>query len=190
VQFTFDDLVAVMAKLRAADGCPWDREQTHVSLAPYLIEESHEVIEAISRGDAAALRAELGDVLLQVVFHAQMAREAGTFDADAVVDGLTRKLLHRHPHVFGDLRLGTAREVKAHWDEIKRREAAQRATREGTPTSLPTVAKAPEVLDELLLAAAAVAAAAGLDAQSALRDASARLAANAQPTLSPRRIDT
>ena len=130
---TFEDLVAVMAKLRAADGCPWDREQTHASLAPYLIEESHEVLDAISRGDPDGLRGELGDVLLQVVFHAQMAREAGTFDADDVVDSLTRKLLHRHPHVFGDLRLGTAREVKAHWEEIKLREAPDRDPIEGIP---------------------------------------------------------
>jgi MazG family protein len=176
VKFTFDDLVAVMAKLRGADGCPWDREQTPASLAPYLLEESHEVLEAIGSGDSAALRAELGDVLLQVVFHAQMASEAGTFDAGAVVDGLTRKLLHRHPHVFGDLRLGTAREVKAHWDEIKRREAPER---EPIHTSAAPLAQ--EVLGELLLAAVALAAAAGVDAESALREASARLAARTQP---------
>lgn len=149
MQFTFDDLVAVMAALRGPDGCPWDRDQTHATLAPYLIEESHEVLDAISRGDPAALRAELGDVLLQVVFHAQMAREAGAFDAAAVVDGLTRKLLARHPHVFGDLRLGTPREVKAHWDELKRREAPGRDPVAGVPASLPALARAQKVLERL-----------------------------------------
>ncbi len=146
MRHAFEDLVAIMAKLRAADGCPWDREQTHASLAPYLIEESHEVLDAISRGDPAALRAELGDVLLQVVFHAQMAREAGTFDADDVVDGLTRKLLHRHPHVFGDLRLGTAHEVRANWNEIKRRENPDRPALDSIPASLPALAQAQRVL--------------------------------------------
>jgi len=146
MRHAFEDLVAIMAKLRAADGCPWDREQTHASLAPYLIEESHEVLDAISRGDPAALRAELGDVLLQVVFHAQMAREAGTFDADDVVDGLTRKLLHRHPHVFGDLRLGTAHEVRANWTEIKRRENPDRPALDSIPASLPALAQAQRVL--------------------------------------------
>jgi MazG family protein len=215
VQFTFEDLVAVMAALRGPDGCPWDRDQTHATLAPYLIEESHEVLDAISRGDTAALRAELGDVLLQVVFHAQMAREAGVFDAAAVVDGLARKLLHRHPHVFGDLRLGTPREVKAHWDELKRREAPDRDPLD-LPASLPALARAQKVLErtgdseapalrtirqlatrlqsaveppptrdalgDLLLAVVALAAAAGVDAETALRDAAARLTASAQPT--------
>jgi MazG family protein len=216
VQFTFDDLVAVMAALRSPDGCPWDRDQNHASLAPYLLEESHEVLDAISRGDVAALRAELGDVLLQVVFHAQMAREAGAFDAGAVVDGLTRKLLARHPHVFGDLRLGTPREVKAHWDELKRREAPGRDPVMDIPASLPALARAQKVLErtgnseapalrtirqlatrlqsaveppatrdalgDLLLAVVALAAAAGVDAETALRDAAARLTASAQPT--------
>jgi XTP/dITP diphosphohydrolase len=206
VRFTFDDLVAVMAALRAPGGCPWDREQTHATLAPYLIEEVHEVLDAIGRGDPAALRAELGDVLLQVVFHAQMAHEAGAFDAAGVVDGLTRKLLVRHPHVFGDLRLGTPREVKAHWDELKRREAPDRDPLAAIPATLPALARAQKVLErsgedataaprrlaarlqdalgrladrdalgDLLLAAVMLAAAAGIDAESALRDVTARL---------------
>ncbi len=139
--------MAVMALLRSAQGCPWDREQTHASLAPYLLEEAHEVLDAISKGDLTGLRAELGDLLLQVVFHAQMAHEAGAFDADAVVDGLVKKLLDRHPHVFGDLRLGTAREVKAHWEELKRREAPQRALFDGIPASLPALARAQKLLE-------------------------------------------
>ncbi len=150
MRLTFDDLIAVMAKLRDADGCPWDREQTHASLAPYLLEESHEVLEAISRGDPTALCGELGDVLLQVVFHAQMAQETGTFDITAVTDGLVRKLIDRHPHVFGDVRLGTAREVKAHWDELKRREAPQRPTFDGIPASLPALARAQKILERAI----------------------------------------
>jgi len=150
VRLTFDDLIAVMAKLRGADGCPWDREQTHASLAPYLLEESHEVLEAISRGDPSALCGELGDVLLQVVFHAQMAQESGTFDITAVTDRLVRKLIDRHPHVFGDVRLGTAREVKAHWDELKRREAPERATFAGIPPSLPALARAQKILERAI----------------------------------------
>jgi MazG family protein len=150
VRLTFDDLIAVMAKLRAADGCPWDREQTHASLAPYLLEESHEVLEAISRGDPSALCGELGDVLLQIVFHAQMAQETGTFDITAVTDQLVHKLIDRHPHVFGDVRLGTAREVKAHWEELKRREDPDRAFFEGIPSSLPALARAQKVLERAI----------------------------------------
>lgn len=146
MRFEFEDLVAVMAHLRGPDGCPWDREQTHASLAPYLLEETHEVFEAISRSDQDALRAELGDLLLQVVFHAQMAHEAGNFDAAAVVDGLTKKLIDRHPHVFGDLRLGTAREVLERWHEIKRREAPDRGVFDGIPASLPALARAQKLL--------------------------------------------
>ncbi len=146
MRFDFEDLVAVMAHLRGPDGCPWDREQTHASLAPYLLEETHEVLEAISRDDREALKAELGDLLLQVAFHAQMAHEAGNFDAAAVVDGLTKKLIDRHPHVFGDLRLGTAREVLARWHEIKRREAPDRGVFDGIPASLPALARAQKLL--------------------------------------------
>ncbi len=146
MRFDFEDLVAVMARLRGPDGCPWDREQTHASLAPYLLEETHEVFEAISRSDQDALRAELGDLLLQVVFHAQMAHEAGSFDAGAIVDGLPRKLIDRHPHVFGDLRLGTAREVLERWHEIKRRETPDRGVFDGIPASLPALARAQKLL--------------------------------------------
>ena len=146
MRFDFEDLVAVMARLRGPDGCPWDREQTHASLAPYLLEETHEVFEAISRSDQDALRTELGDLLLQVVFHAQMAHEAGNFDAGAIVDGLTRKLIDRHPHVFGDLRLGTAREVLERWHQIKRREEPDRGVFDGIPASLPALARAQKLL--------------------------------------------
>ncbi|MBI3998314.1 MAG: nucleoside triphosphate pyrophosphohydrolase [Armatimonadetes bacterium] len=147
MQFTFEDLVAIMARLRGSRGCPWDREQTHASLAPYLLEEAHEALDAIARGDLDALRGELGDVLLQVVFHAEIAREAGGFGAGAVVDGLTRKLIDRHPHVFGDVRLGTASEVRAHWEELKRREAPDRDLFSDVPASLPALARAQKLLE-------------------------------------------
>ena len=147
MRFTFDDLVAVMAFLRGPQGCPWDREQTHTLLAPYLLEETHEVLDAIASGDPANLRNELGDLLLQVVFHAQMAHEVGAFDADAVVDSLVHKLLDRHPHVFGDLRLGTPAEVKAHWEELKRREDPRRDRFDGIPASLPALARAQKLIE-------------------------------------------
>jgi MazG family protein len=147
VRFTFDDLVAVMARLRGPEGCPWDREQTHASLLPYLLEETHEVIDAVGRGDAAALREELGDLLLQVVFHAQMAAEGGGFTAGDVVDGLVRKLLERHPHVFGETRLGTPGEVLAQWHARKQRETPHRGAFEGIPATLPALARAQKLVE-------------------------------------------
>ncbi len=122
----FDELTAVMARLRAPGGCPWDREQTYASLAQYLLEESHETLDAIQEadetGDTKNLREELGDVLLQVVFHSTIAAERGDFTIDEVVDGVTQKLVLRHPHVFGDKKLETANEVLQNWDELKKDE--------------------------------------------------------------------
>ncbi|HEV2951516.1 MAG TPA: MazG nucleotide pyrophosphohydrolase domain-containing protein, partial [Actinomycetota bacterium] len=97
------DLVKVMARLRGPGGCPWDREQTHETLARHLLEEAHELLEAIDLGDSEAIRDELGDLLLQVVFHAQMASDDGRWDVDDVARRLVEKLVHRHPHVFGDV---------------------------------------------------------------------------------------
>jgi MazG family protein len=168
MRFTFDDLVAVMAFLRGPQGCPWDREQTHTLLAPYLLEETHEVLDAITRGDPADLRDELGDLLLQVVFHAQMAHEAGTFDAGTVVDGLVHKLLDRHPHVFGNLRLGTPAEVKAHWEELKRREDPRRDQFDGIPASLPALARAQKLIERAADAYTPDGTAALADARTAL----------------------
>src|SRR5215212_8139980 len=98
---SFDELVRIMARLRATDGCPWDRKQTHESLKPYLVEEAYEVLEAIDHADSARLREELGDVLLQVLFHAQIGSEQGTFSIEEVIRALAEKLVRRHPHVFG-----------------------------------------------------------------------------------------
>ncbi len=122
---TFDDLVAIMARLRGPGGCPWDREQTHASLRPYLLEEAYETLEAIDSNAPDRLRDELGDLLLQVVFHAQMAAETGTFTIDDVVAGLAEKLVRRHPHVFGNAQVSGAQAVVTRWEEIKHAERAQ-----------------------------------------------------------------
>ncbi len=112
-------LLMIMETLRGANGCPWDREQTHQSLRKYLIEECYEVIDAINRNDDNDLTEELGDLLLQVVFHAQLGKERGAFDFADVADGISEKMVRRHPHVFGDLHCGTADEVLVNWSKIK-----------------------------------------------------------------------
>ena len=116
---SFQDLVALMARLRAPDGCPWDREQTSRSLRTYLLEETYEVLDAIERDDARALQDELGDLLLQVLFHAQMAHEQGRFSMDEVLAGLHEKLVRRHPHVFGTVEADSAAQVKVNWEALK-----------------------------------------------------------------------
>ncbi|MDH4187443.1 MAG: MazG family protein, partial [Nitrospira sp.] len=122
----FTKLVEIMATLRAEGGCPWDRKQTHESLKPYLLEETYEVLETIDQGDRAKLREELGDVLLQVVFHSQIAAEAGTFTIEDVLDTLAEKLIRRHPHVFGTSdqvgSLANGEQVVTQWEHIKRAE--------------------------------------------------------------------
>lgn len=122
------DLRAVVHRLRAPGGCPWDREQTHESLIPHLIEEAYEVAEAIRNGDMAHLREELGDLLLQPVLHAEIASETGEFDLDAIARELTEKLIRRHPHVFGDTTVKDSAGVLKQWDEIKRQEKGGSAT--------------------------------------------------------------
>ncbi|HEX6971900.1 MAG TPA: MazG family protein [Limnochordia bacterium] len=117
-----DPLVDLMATLRGESGCPWDRAQTHTSLKPYLIEEACEVLDAIDGGNPAELCEELGDVLLQVVFHARLAEERGEFTIDDVVRRVTEKMIRRHPHVFGDARAESVEAVLAQWDDLKARE--------------------------------------------------------------------
>ena len=120
---SFDALVAVMARLRAPGGCPWDHEQTYASLAQYLLEESYETFDAIQEadqtGDTTNLREELGDLLLQVVFHSTIGAERGDFNIDDVSEGVTKKLILRHPHVFGDTKLANAQDVLDNWDQLK-----------------------------------------------------------------------
>lgn len=198
------DLVRVMARLRGPDGCPWDREQTHASLARHLLEETHETLEAIDAGDPERLRDELGDVLLQVVFHAQMAADDGVFDVDGVAEGIVRKLVRRHPHVFGDATVSGADEVLANWEKIKEEERGRARVDDAIPASLPALARAAKVqrraadalrealgsletagddaaaiearLGDLLFAAVAVARAHGIDAEQALRRTTADFA--------------
>src|SRR5882757_10072075 len=125
-------LLEIMAALRTPDtGCPWDLEQDFASIAPYTLEEAYEVADAIARGDLADLREELGDLLLQVVFHARMAQEQGAFDFGDVVQTITEKLLRRHPHVFGDARDLTPEAVEKLWDRIKAEEKAGKRSAEG-----------------------------------------------------------
>lgn len=139
-----------MARLRAPDGCPWDQVQTHESLRPYLVEESAEVLDAIAERNPRALCEELGDLLLQVVFHAQLAQEAGEFSLDDVCRGIGDKLLRRHPHVFGSESAADADAVKPLWDKIKREEKAARgetpsSVLDGVATSLPALESALQI---------------------------------------------
>lgn len=137
-------LASIMARLRAEDGCPWDREQTHESLKPYLIEEAYEVLEAIDAGNADKLREELGDLLLQVVFHAQIASERGEFNLAAVAAAIADKLVRRHPHVFADLQVDGVAGVVSNWDRIKCAEyGRERASAlSGVPSALPALMRA------------------------------------------------
>ncbi len=130
-------LLAVMGQLRNPEGgCPWDLEQSFATIAPYTIEEAYEVADAIERQDMAALKDELGDLLLQVVFHAQMAREAGTFDFEAVAAAITEKMIRRHPHVFGDVTIETADAQTVAWEDHKEHERRAKASAEGRPASV------------------------------------------------------
>jgi nucleoside triphosphate diphosphatase len=142
-------LIEIMAALRTpGSGCPWDLEQDFTTIAPYTLEEAYEVADAIARGDLADLREELGDLLLQVAFHARMAQEQGAFDFGDVVETITAKLLRRHPHVFGDTRGLSPQEVEALWDRIKREEKASKPAAEqngalaGVPVGLPALTRA------------------------------------------------
>jgi len=141
----FDELVRVMARLRAPDGCPWDGEQTHSSLRPYLLEEAHEALEAVDAQDWGRLCDELGDVLLQVVFHARLASERGDFDIGDVIAGIVTKLHRRHPHVFGEASVSGSDEVLDRWEKIKRQEVGcqERASAlDGIPQALPALQRA------------------------------------------------
>jgi XTP/dITP diphosphohydrolase len=197
------DVVAVMDRLRSPGGCPWDAEQTHASLRGYLLEEAHEAYDAIVDDDAVAMREELGDVLLQVVFHARVAAEATAdrrFDVDAVAGDLVDKLVRRHPHVFGDAGPRDVAAVEAGWEEIKQAEKQRRSPTEGVSRSQPAAAwgaalvrragraglttppaaelevGSPEELGERLLAVVTAAEQRGWDVEDALREAVRRYA--------------
>ena len=127
--YTYPELLGIIGELRGEHGCPWDRAQTHESMIPCLRDECEEVIEAIGRGDDEDLCEELGDVLLQVVLNSQIAREENLFTIDDVIDGLCRKMIRRHPHVFGDAKAGSPEEGRALWDAVKAQEKAEKAAR-------------------------------------------------------------
>jgi NTP pyrophosphatase (non-canonical NTP hydrolase) len=195
------DLVAVMDRLRSPGGCPWDARQTHLSLLPYLLEESHEVMEAVDTGDRDHLREELGDLLLQVMFHARIAQEdpRAPFGVDDVAAGIVAKLVSRHPHVFAGQTATDADQVAETWEELKAAEKRRTGLYEGIPASLPSLARGAKMLGRLeragrldeeglgeaaagdpwareLLALLVRARAAGADAESSLRAALTRLA--------------
>ncbi|MBI4730239.1 MAG: nucleoside triphosphate pyrophosphohydrolase [Acidobacteria bacterium] len=140
------DLVRVMARLRGPDGCPWDHEQTHRSLAAHLLEETYELLEAVESAGPSEIAEELGDLLLQVIFHSQIGFDEGTFDVDDVVDGIVRKLVGRHPHVFGDVEVSGTEQVVENWDAIKQAEKGRESALEGIPESLPALAYAQKLL--------------------------------------------
>ena len=207
--FRLLDLVAVMDRLRSPGGCPWDARQTHSSLLRYLVEESYEVVDAVENGTREELRDELGDLLLQVVFHARVAAEdpAEGFDVDDVADAIVTKLERRHPHVFaGEV---AAEDLQGRWDAIKATEKRRASVLDGIPLQLPALARADKVLGRLqragleepvtappeldedalggrLLALVRQAHAAGLDPEAALRTATRRLEGAARAAESAR----
>lgn len=135
----FKRLVSVMGRLRSPEGCPWDREQTHASLAVHMLEETYEALDAIDRDDLGELKEELGDLLLQIVFHSEMARQAGEFEIADVVNKLIGKLIHRHPHIFGDVAVRDSEEVVVNWERMKRQEKERTSAHEGIPRNLPAL---------------------------------------------------
>lgn len=147
-KYNIEDLLTIMRLLRSEDGCPWDREQTHQSIRKNLIEETYEAAEAIDREDMPLLKEELGDVLLQVVFHARMEEEKGNFSFDDVADGICKKLIVRHPHIFADVTADNAEQVLANWDSIKKKEKGQQTAAEtlaAVSSALPALMRAQKV---------------------------------------------
>jgi tetrapyrrole methylase family protein/MazG family protein len=139
---TFNGLRKIVASLRGPDGCPWDRVQTHRSLRPFLLEEASEALEALDEGDPARLCEELGDLLLEVLLHVQIAEETGEFALSDVVHGISDKLVRRHPHVFGDATAETPEAVVEQWEELKREERRGQSALQGIPGTLPALAQA------------------------------------------------
>ncbi|WP_236683091.1 MazG family protein [Demequina globuliformis] len=184
-------LVEVMDRLRSPGGCPWDAEQTHETLIKHALEEAYELAEAVESGSRADLREELGDVLLQVVFHARVAQEHASdpFDIDDVADGVADKLIERHPHVFGGADAGTAEDVHARWERIKNETKGRQSVMDGVPAQQPALARAQKIISRAskaglqvndpagvdighqLLELVARAQAEGVDAEGALRAA-------------------
>lgn len=146
--YSIDDLIKIMEVLRSEGGCPWDREQTHKSIRNNLIEETYEAVEGIDNGDDEILKEELGDVLLQVVFHARIAQEENSFDINDVSDGVCKKLILRHPHIFSDVKAETSDKVLENWDAIKKEEKNQKTasdTLKAVSSALPALSRASKI---------------------------------------------
>jgi XTP/dITP diphosphohydrolase len=142
-----EQLVQVIDQLRSPGGCPWDAEQTHESLARYLLEETYEALEAMDQGDLGSLREELGDLLLQVVFHARIAQETDvTFSLDAIAQGVVDKLVRRHPHVFTDLVVTSSEELEANWAKVKQEEKQRESVTDGVPLAMPALQLATQLI--------------------------------------------
>ena len=157
-QSALTDLLTVMARLRSPTGCPWDREQDHMTLRTHAVEEVYELMDAIEAGDDHEMAEELGDLLLQVVFHCQLARERGAFEFEAVARRITDKLIRRHPHVFGDVKVKDVNEVWANWEQIKHAEKhgtkhARPSALDGIPKHLPALARAEKLVKKARKAA-------------------------------------
>ena len=150
---SLEDFQEIIARLRAPDGCPWDKEQTHLSLRPYLLEETYEVLEALDNEDAEHLKEELGDLLLQIVLHTQIAIEDADFDMTDVLNGISQKLIRRHPHVFGSVHANTSAQVVKNWEQIKSEErktngdAKPKGMLDGIPNALPALVQADQIQD-------------------------------------------
>lgn len=147
-KYTFDELVEIIEKLRSPNGCPWDREQTHESIRNSMIEEAYELVEAIDGGKGEKIADESGDVLLQVVLHAQIGKDNGEYDINDVTDMISRKMIHRHPHVFGEVSVKNSDEVLTNWDAIKRADREQTSIADdlrGVSTYIPTLMRAKKI---------------------------------------------
>ena len=151
-RYNMDDLIEIMRIVRGPEGCMWDRSQSHESIRPCVIEEAYEVADAIDRKDDRALCEELGDLLLQVVYHSEIAGEEGKFNIDDVADGISKKLIRRHPHIFGDKKLSSPEEISAEWDRIKAEEKGQKTfseTAEAVPANFPALMRSQKVRSRL-----------------------------------------
>lgn len=150
-RYTFEDLLQIMETLRSEQGCPWDREQTHESIKKYMIEETYETLEALDSGDRRKFADELGDLLLQIVFHAQIAKEQGTFDIEDVISLICQKMVDRHTHVFGEMKADTADEVLDNWEQIKKKEKglkSQTQVLKDVSTYLPALMRSYKIQDK------------------------------------------
>lgn len=142
----FDTLVKIIARLRAPDGCPWDKEQNHQTLRGNLLSESYEVMEALDKEEATALCEELGDLMLQIVLHAQISKDDKEFEIGDVIESINKKLIHRHPHIFGDVNVKDSKEVMQNWEALKKKEKPHRkSVLEGVPKAMPALAYALEI---------------------------------------------